>query len=226
MVDQFFPIPPEWSGWVGSLSHLFPSNADSKAKMDFFIDLKDQIWAEFGVAFQIFNPDALFSQNHLKFTLYHVFHTFQTKTNIAQQPAMEFLLYLSQHRQIQKAIDAVGVRFPNNGNKPVNIGLTLFGPSEILPKTYQYLQKQLGTSPLEKFSYPLPSNYLQFMQRFEISLPQLATALQGDGQLVPEDLTSYTQLQQTLPHSTIQHAIEDLINLGMVKLYTQNFKFR
>ncbi|MHA1745501.1 MAG: KEOPS complex subunit Cgi121 [Promethearchaeota archaeon] len=226
MVDQFFPIPPEWSGWSGCLSHLFPNNVDSKGKINFFIELKDQLWAEFGVAFQIFNPDALFSQNHLKFIIHHVFHTFQTKTNIAQQPAMEFLLYLSQHRQIQKAIEDVGVQFPDKNDKPANLGLTLFGPSESLSKAFQHLKTQLGTSPLDMFPFPKSANYLQFMQKFEISVPQLVTTLQGDGQPVPEDLTSYTQLHQALPHSTLQHAIEDLINLGMVKLYTQNFKFR
>jgi hypothetical protein len=226
MIDQFFPIPPEWSGWVGSLSHLFPNNVNSKGKMNFFIELKDRLWAEFGVAFQIFNPDALFSQNHLKFIIHHVFHTFQTKTNIAQQPAMEFLLYLSQHRQIQKAIEDVGVQFPDKNDKSVNLGLTLFGSSDSLPKALQHLKTQLGTSPVEKFPFQIPSENLQFMQRFEISLPQLAIALQGDGQLVPENLTSYTQLHQSLPHSTLQHVIEELINLGMVKLYTKNFKFR
>jgi len=194
--------------------------------MNFFIDLKDQLWAKFGVAFQIFSTNALFSHNHLKFIIHHVFHTFQTKTNIAQQPAMEFLLYLSQYRQIQKAIDTVGVQFSDKDDKLVNLGLTLFGSSNSLPKALQYLKKQLGTSTVEKFPFPIPSENLQFMQRFEISLPRLATTLQGNGHLVPEDLTSYTQLRQSLSHSTLQHAIEDLINLGMVKLYTQNFKFR
>ena len=228
-MNLFFPIPPEWSGWVGRLSHHFSHIGDSKGKMNFFIELKDQLWNEFKVAFQIFDPNALFSQNHLQQIIYHVFHTFQTHTNIAQQPAMEFLLYLSQYRQIQKAIEAVGVHFPDsntNDNKPIKMGLTLFGPSDALPNALTFLKTQLGDMDLEKFPFPPPTENPQFMQRFEITLPRLVNVLQANGQQVPDNLTSLTQVQQTLPQSTLEHAIEDLINLGMVKLYTQNFKFR
>ena len=63
-----------------------------------------------GVYVQFFNAQLIASSEHLVFAVLNALEAFKNKTNISKSLAMETILYASAHRQIQKAIDFLGIK--------------------------------------------------------------------------------------------------------------------
>ena len=62
------------------------------------------------VEIQIFDPDLIAGWEHLYFAALNALNAFETKLNISNSLAMETLLYASAQRQIDKAIDLLGIK--------------------------------------------------------------------------------------------------------------------
>lgn len=59
---------------------------------------------------QFFNAQLIATQQHLYFAVLNALEAFKNKTNISKSLAMETMLYASAQRQIQKAIQRLGIR--------------------------------------------------------------------------------------------------------------------
>ena len=59
---------------------------------------------------QFFNAQLIASSEHLVFAVLNALEAFKNKTNISKSLAMETMLYASAQRQIQKAIDFLGIK--------------------------------------------------------------------------------------------------------------------
>jgi tRNA threonylcarbamoyladenosine modification (KEOPS) complex Cgi121 subunit len=62
------------------------------------------------VDIQFFDATLIASQQHLYFAALNAMQAFQNKTNISKTLAMETMLYASAQRQIQKAIQRLGIK--------------------------------------------------------------------------------------------------------------------
>ena len=72
------------------------------------------------VDIQFFDADLIATQEHLYFAVLNALQAFKNKTNHSKSPAMEAILYASAQRQIQKAIDRLGIK-PQTKNMAVTI---------------------------------------------------------------------------------------------------------
>ena len=66
-----------------------------------------------GVYVQFFNAQLIASSEHLVFAVLNALEAFKNKTNISKSLAMETMLYASAQRQIQKAIEFLGIKTPS-----------------------------------------------------------------------------------------------------------------
>ncbi|UCF12362.1 MAG: hypothetical protein JSW06_10050 [Thermoplasmatales archaeon] len=73
---------------------------------------------EYKIVIQVINADVVYGKNHLISASQHAMRAFKQKENSTNSLAMEILLYASGERQIQRAIQKVGIK---KGN--VNIAL-------------------------------------------------------------------------------------------------------
>jgi tRNA threonylcarbamoyladenosine modification (KEOPS) complex Cgi121 subunit len=83
---------------------------------------------------QFFDAQLIASAQHLYFAALNALQAFQNKTNISKSPSMETMLYASAERQIQKAIDRLGI-------KPQTKTLAVI----IIGKDPNHINTQLGT---------------------------------------------------------------------------------
>lgn len=59
---------------------------------------------------QFFDADLIATGEHLYFAVLNALQAFRSKTNISKTAAMETMLYASAKRQIQRAIDSIGIK--------------------------------------------------------------------------------------------------------------------
>jgi tRNA threonylcarbamoyladenosine modification (KEOPS) complex Cgi121 subunit len=59
---------------------------------------------------QFFDADLIATHQHLYFSALYALQAFKNKTNIAKTLAMEIMLYASAQRQIQRAIQRLGIK--------------------------------------------------------------------------------------------------------------------
>jgi KEOPS complex subunit Cgi121 len=69
---------------------------------------------------QFFDADLIATHEHLYFAVLNALQAFRSKTNISKTAAMETMLYASGKRQIQRAIDSIGIK-PQTKNMAVVI---------------------------------------------------------------------------------------------------------
>jgi tRNA threonylcarbamoyladenosine modification (KEOPS) complex Cgi121 subunit len=63
-----------------------------------------------GVEIQFFDADLVATQAHIYFAAVNALEAFQSKVNISKSLAMETMLYASALRQIQRAIELLGIK--------------------------------------------------------------------------------------------------------------------
>ena len=93
-----------------------------------YLQIRDEIQQNTQCNFQIFDPTLILSPTQINLLVYHVNKAFEMGNNIASSPAVEFLLYLSHQRQIQVAIDIVGVKDSKTRSYVSRFGAVIFGP--------------------------------------------------------------------------------------------------
>jgi KEOPS complex subunit Cgi121 len=69
---------------------------------------------------QFFEADLIATEQHLYFAALNALLAFENKTNISKNVAIETILYASAQRQIQKAIDLIGIK-PKTQNMAIVI---------------------------------------------------------------------------------------------------------
>ncbi len=77
---------------------------------------------EYNVVIQAVDADIVYGKNHLISASEHAVRAFKQKKNSTNSPAMEILLYASGERQIQRAIQKVGIK-----KGKINIALVFVG---------------------------------------------------------------------------------------------------
>ena len=209
----------------GKIKDFLPKNKEISL-IDYFIQLKEDIWEKFKISFQIVNPKYLISEDQLKLILHHVYSSFSSKTNISKQYGVEFLLYLSHERQITKAIEKVGIISPNelNDMNEIVICEILFGEPEKLKQAVKFLENKISISKHSQFKYLEINEWETFMETYQISIDHVVNILRGYNTKIKEQIKSIEELKEVISSELIRKAITDAFNIGMVKLYLDNFK--
>ncbi len=209
----------------GMIKDFLPENKPISL-IDYFIQIKEEIWEKFNISFQIVNPKYLISEDQLKLILHHVYSSFSLKTNISKQYGVEFLLYLSQERQITKAIEKVGIKSPNelNDMNEILICEILFGEPEKLKHAIKFLENKISISKHSQFKYLEINEWDKFMETYHISLDHVVNILRGYNTKIKDQFKSIDELKEAISPELIRKAITDAFNIGMVKLYLDNFK--
>ncbi len=205
----------------------FVDESQSKPKessyMNQLIQLKREIKKKFNISFQMFNSKFVISEDQLKFILHHVHSTFSLESNISKHYDVEFLLYLSQERQITKAIEKVGVKNPNRKNE-ISYGEILFGEPEKLKQAIKFLDNEIDLGKHSQFKYLEPNEWETFMETYEISIDQITNILRGNNTPIKGKINSLDDLKEFVSSQSIRETITDAFNTGMVKLFLENFK--
>ena len=188
-----------------------------------FIQLKEEIIEKFNISFQTFNSKFIISEDQFKFILHHVYSTFSLESNISKQYGVEFLLYLSNERQITKAIDKVGIKIPIDLNE-ISFGEILFGEPDDLKQAITFLENKIGISKHSQFKYLEPKEWQTFMETYQISIDHVINILRGNNHTIKGKTKSLDDLKEIISSDTIRKAITDAYNTGMVKLFLENFK--
>jgi KEOPS complex subunit Cgi121 len=95
------------------------------------------------VDIQFFDAELIATWEHLYFSVLNALQAFRTQTNISKSVAVEAMLYAAAKRQIQKAIDTVGVKSESETVAAVIVGAT----PEQVDCALQELTAYLGAEP-------------------------------------------------------------------------------
>ncbi|MDR1992927.1 MAG: KEOPS complex subunit Cgi121 [Nitrososphaerota archaeon] len=122
---------------------------------------------------QIFDAQLIASSEHLHFATLNALQAFKNKTNISKNIAIETLLYAATKKQIQKAIDHIGIKPQTKTIAVVIISKT---PKQIetLLKT---LSEYLGTNPDETVLEITKEKETKIHHAFQITPTELKTII-------------------------------------------------
>ena len=199
------------------------STTDQNSLINYFIQLKEEIMEKFNVSFQIFNSKYVISKDQLKLVLHQVYSSFSQKSNISKQFGVEFLLYLSQERQITKAIEKVGIKISIDVNE-ISFGEILFGEPDNLKLSIKFLENKINISKHSQFKYLESNEWQNFMETYEISIDHITNILRGNNHSLKGKIKSLDHLKELISSDSIRKAITDAYNIGMVNLFLENFK--
>jgi tRNA threonylcarbamoyladenosine modification (KEOPS) complex Cgi121 subunit len=136
------------------------------------------------VDIQFFDADLIATQEHLYFAVLNALQAFRSKTNISKSTAMETMLYASAKRQIQKAIDQIGIKFQTK-----DVAVVIFGDD---PKGIEALlgalSISLGCVPDDTVLQLTKEKRAKIREAFEISPKELETETDGGGEKALVDL--------------------------------------
>jgi len=124
-------------------------------------------------AVQFFNAELVATWQHLYFAALNALTAFRNKRNISKNVVMEVMLYASAQRQIQKAIELVGVKCDSANMAMVIIGETPASVKAVLSA----VSKRIGAEPAETV-LELSKGKMQSIRRaFDISEKELKTVM-------------------------------------------------
>jgi tRNA threonylcarbamoyladenosine modification (KEOPS) complex Cgi121 subunit len=124
------------------------------------------------VAIQFFDADLIATGEHLYFAALNSLQAFKNKTNISKTVAVESMLYASAKRQIQKAIDLIGVKPESKNIAALIIG----GKAEDVDTILQELNVYLGLQPNEAVLELTAYKQQKIQDALRISEKELKTA--------------------------------------------------
>jgi len=75
-----------------------------------FMDQLQELAKKHSVMLQAVNADYVYGKHHIQSAVEHTLRAFSQKTNSLKAMELELLLYLAGERQIQKAIEKIGIR--------------------------------------------------------------------------------------------------------------------
>lgn len=123
------------------------------------------------VGIQFFEADLVATEEHLYFAVLNTLQAFRCKTNKSKSVAMETMLYAAAQRQIQKAIDRVGIKPETKRMAVVIVGND--------PKCVEAMLTELtacvGSEPDESVLKITKRKQEKIAKTFQISAEQLKT---------------------------------------------------
>jgi hypothetical protein len=209
--------------FTGNASELSSSKEDFRLKT-LFIGLQTEIWEHYRISLQIFVPSALISEAHLHLLLYHVKKAFDTKNNISNLPAMEFLLYLGGQRQIKEALKRVGHDFSLISNDSFTFGLVLFGEPENVKGAIGILSERHRAFLGDEFKFNVRAYLDGLYAQNPLIISRLEMNLKTEGKTSSSQISSVDGLYAAFSAEDIEKALIDILNQKMVKLYLDNYK--
>ena len=87
---------------------IFGAKGKIEIVEDFFKKI-DEFSVKYELVIQVVDADYVFGKNHLKSAVNHAQRTFLNHTNSLNSLPLELLLYVSGERQVQKAINKIGI---------------------------------------------------------------------------------------------------------------------
>jgi tRNA threonylcarbamoyladenosine modification (KEOPS) complex Cgi121 subunit len=120
---------------------------------------------------QFFDAQFIASPEHLYFAVLNALQAFQNKTGISKSAAMETMLYASAERQIQKAIDRIGIKPQTIAMAVVIIG----GDPKQIVALLSALTECVGMEPDEAVLGMSREKEAKICQTFQISGEELKT---------------------------------------------------
>ncbi len=194
-----------------------------------FKHIQEFLWSKFQMHYQIFDTAMLLNHEQLRWALYHSDVAFVKKSNISKNPEVEFLLYLSQQRQIKLAFENVGVKTPSKPENSLHCGEILFGSPENLPPAIEALKEIHDHTPFTPISYLPETAWNSFIQCFDIPIPQILTTLKSYNLKVDlfqneDHPIELTHIQKIISIPTLEKAIIDIYNQGLLTLFLTNLK--
>ena len=123
------------------------------------------------VEVQFFEADLVATQEHLYFAVQNALQAFRCKTNKSKSVAMETMLYASAQRQIQKAIDKIGVK-PETKNMAVVI---VGNDAKCVEAMLAELTACVGSEPDDSVLKLTKQKQQKIKETFQISAEELKT---------------------------------------------------
>ncbi len=101
------------------------------------MNLPENVWVQF------FDAGSVASWQHLYFAVLNALLAFKQELNVSKSVAMETMLYASAQRQIQKAIDIMGVKCSST-----NVAVVIIGDgAESVQASLSVISKRVGKEP-------------------------------------------------------------------------------
>lgn len=129
-----------------------------------------------GVAVQFFDASLVATSEHLYFAALNALQAIRGKTNISKSLAVEAMLYASAERQIQRAIEHIGIK-----EGCTDLAVLLIGDDPL--KLYEALGEltaQLGIAPDESVLQLTAGKQQKIRISFQISEEELKTIAKGN----------------------------------------------
>ena len=128
------------------------------------------------IEIQFFDADLIASPQHLYFAIINALQAFQNKTNISKSPAMETILYASAQRQIQKAIQRIGIK-----PETVNIAVTVISKSPTkLNTAILSITNCFSSEPDDKVLEMSKNKTKRIIETFQITDKELKTTMKNN----------------------------------------------
>ena len=141
------------------------------AKVEAFLKTNRKNTAS-NVNIQLFDADLIATSEHLYFAALNALQAFKTKTNISKSIAVETILYASAKRQIQKAIETIGVN-----PKTKCLAVAIIGSNaEDLDSAQRELTAHLGIKPDESVLELTPEKQRKIRATFQIGDKEMKIA--------------------------------------------------
>jgi len=129
---------------------------------------------------QFFDAQRIASPKHLYFAVLNALQAFQNKTNTAKSIAMETMLYASAKRQIQKAIECLGIKAQTQ-----TLAIIIIAKEQKHTEdTLRTLTEYIGTNPDETVLEMTKEKETKIHQTFQITHTELETTADNKSKTV------------------------------------------
>ena len=130
---------------------------------------------------QFFDSEMVATWRHLYFSVLNALLAFKQEVNISNSIAMETMLYASAQRQIQKALDSIGVKCSST-----NVAVVIIGESaKSVKATLSEISKRIGKKPKDSVLEVSKNKMEKIREVFDISDVELETILKRDSKIEP-----------------------------------------
>ncbi len=133
-------------------------------------ELPENAWVQF------FDAELVATWQHLYFAVLNALLAFKQKSNISKSVAMETMLYASAQRQIQKALDLMGVKCSST-----DIAVVIMSESfESIHAILSVISDRVGKEPEDMVLKISKSKMKKIRNSFEINTVEFETVLKKD----------------------------------------------
>lgn len=166
----------------------------------------NEIAQKHNVIIQIYDFDHILCDEHLYHAVYFAYISILTKTNISNNQGLEYLLYASQQRQINVALDTMGFKFnPNIDEQKFVFTITGTNKAEIENSEKEMIGFFKGTEFQQELNEPEIVKMKSIMKFFDIS------EFEVQNSLMSQDFKEDTKLESLDKEQLISAIINCLI---------------